>query len=316
MIRWSALLALAFVFAGCGGDTVTASDASTTPHPDASGGLDATQAPGPDASRPDAGQPDSSTGPDPQKACADTAAAVCAKISSCSAFGLGAVYGDLSTCKTRYAISCMATFSGTGTHHTPATTETCANSIGALDCASFLALNYGAACAPIPGDLANAAACGDDSQCSSTFCARPTGSQCGTCAATTSAGSPCVNGACSTGTTCPTGAANCIAPVAGKVNDVCTYQAQCDLAQGVGCNTTSSKCMALMLSTDGTCGLNGASPFKVCPGTGTCSNVLGGNCASAAVDGTACDATNGPSCLPPARCVGSICTLPDPTKCH
>jgi hypothetical protein len=198
---------------------------------------------------------------------------------------------------------------------TPAKVESCAASIPGVSCASFLSLSFGAACAPDPGDLGNGAACGDDGQCQSTFCARAPTSQCGQCAGQTSSGSSCVNGACSGGLVCPSG--TCQASVAGKVDDSCSNQTQCDLAHGVGCNTQSGTCIALAVSTDGSCGYDfSGGPFVICPGSGTCDSLMGGNCNSAAADGTSCDPTNGPTCMPPARCSGGTCALPDSSSCH
>jgi hypothetical protein len=128
-----------------------------------------------------------------------------------------------------------------------------------------------------------------------------------------------VNQACSSGFACPTGATTCIVPVAGQVNATCSSQNECDLAHAVGCNTNDNKCIALAIAAAGqSCGADSITPtkFTLCPANGTCDAVLNGSCHAAAADGAACStASSGPSCLAPARCVGSICTLPDATAC-
>ena len=256
---------------------------------------------------------------DAAKACADAADAFCNQVQACSPFGLQATFGDLATCKTRFAIGCGQTFSFPGTSATPANTESCAAAIPAISCADFLAGNLGTACTTKPGSVANGAACGDDAQCQSTFCARAPDSQCGTCSATSTAGGPCTNQACSTGLTCPTGSSTCQKPVAGQIDDTCHSQADCDLAHGIGCNTNDDKCLQLAISTDGSCGADSITPSKytICPANGSCDSVLGGSCHAAAADGASCSTdSSGPTCLSPAKCVSGKCTLPDATACH
>jgi hypothetical protein len=258
--------------------------------------------------------------PNAAPACAALADALCAKLMSCSPFALGALYGDATTCKQRLALGCVVKFGAPGTSATPAMATACAASLPSLACATFATGDFGAACAAQPGTLANGAACGDDAQCASTFCARAADAVCGVCAAATSAGSACVRGSCSAGTVCPMGRTTCIAPVAGQVGDMCTTLEQCDLGHGVGCNTTTSRCIMLTQApAGGMCGANSllASSFAVCPASGSCSAILNGTCSAAAADSAACStATTGPACMPPAKCVGGRCTLPAPASCH
>ena len=178
--------------------------------------------------------------------------------------------------------------------------------------------DYGPECAPVPGTYADGAACGDDSQCQSNFCARASTSLCGTCSPKSTEGGACVYGACSSGLSCPAGSTTCIQAVAGKVGDPCTYQEQCDLANGVACDTASSKkCIQISVakSVGEPCGLT-MSGFAICPASGTCSGVFGGTCSAAAADGANCsDSDSGPKCLSPAKCVGGTCQLPDPKSC-
>lgn len=291
---------------------------------DGGGGADVSASDGAsaDASADGSTSSDSSTsdsgGTTAQAACAALADAVCAKLQSCAPFAVGATYGDAATCKARVALTCVPAFGATGTSATPAKTAACAQSVSGLACAAFLANQLGAACAVAPGTVASGGACGDDAQCASTFCARAPDAACGTCAAPTAAGDACVHGACSTGTVCPAGQTKCIAPGTGQVGDACTVQENCDLARGVGCNTQSGKCLALTLATS-TCGASSITPtsYAVCPASGTCSAVFGGTCAAAAADGHACSASaTGAHCVPPAKCIGGTCAVPDATTCH
>lgn len=266
------------------------------------------------------GASDSAISGDATKACADAASAFCTQLQSCSSFGLQVEYGDLATCETRFALGCVQTLQFPGSGATAASTESCATALPAISCTDFIAVNLGNACATQAGTVANGAACGDDAQCASTFCARAADSQCGTCNAVSTAGSACVNGACSTGFACNTDDSTCIVPVSGQIGDTCKTQSQCDVAHAVGCNTNDDKCIALAVasSSTGTCGADSITPtkFTLCLANGNCDSVLNGNCHVTAADGAACNTSNGPNCLSPAKCVSGVCTLPDATACH
>jgi hypothetical protein len=259
---------------------------------------------------------------DAQQACTAIADAYCAKLQTCSSFVLSVAYGDVATCKQRWILNCLPNFGATGTSATPARTSACAQSIDALSCTTFLSGDLGAACAVAPGTSAQGSPCGDDAQCSSTFCARAADAVCGTCQPATNAGDPCVLGSCSvsTNTVCPAGKTTCIKPVAGKVGDSCVGHEQCDVGHQVGCNPTNSKCIALTLSTlGGNCGADSLFPTSVgvCPAGGTCSAALAGKCSAAGMDGATCSTSDtGTHCMLPARCVSGRCTLPNPATCR
>jgi hypothetical protein len=56
----------------------------------------------------------------------------------------------------------------------------------------------------------------------------------------------------------------------------------------------------------------------ICTNSSTCVGATGttpGTCTAYAGEGQACAGT-GPFCLIPDRCVGRICALIDPSKCH
>jgi hypothetical protein len=262
----------------------------------------------------------SDAAPDVRQVCAAFADTLCAKLETCSSFVLGALYGDVVVCRERTTLACLPSFGAPGTSATPAKTAACQATMAGLGCPAFLAGDLGAACKTDPGTVLVNGACADDAQCATTFCARAPDAACGVCQPPTSAGAACVRNSCSAGTVCPAGQSTCITPVAGKVNDSCTAQEQCDLAHAVGCNTSSGRCLTLTLATaQGTCGADFIFPtsYAVCPASGTCSATLGGRCSAAAKEGEPCStADTGTHCLPPARCVGGRCTLSDGSLCR
>jgi hypothetical protein len=250
------------------------------------------------------------------QACAALSKALCAKTEACTPFVLGLFFGSRAVCEQRLALDCLPEFGAPGTSATPARTASCADSLAAHPCAAFVRGDLGVACAPQAGSLPAGAACGDDGQCATTFCARAPDAVCGVCAPTTQAGSPCVRGACSAGTACPMGKSTCVVLEPGQVGATCTIQEQCDVGNGVGCSA-SGRCIRLTLGSTGTCGADLlGTMYTACRASGTCSALLGGTCTMAAADGAACSTGSaGPACLPPARCVGGRCTLPDPGAC-
>jgi hypothetical protein len=256
-----------------------------------------------------------------QAACTALADAYCTKLQTCSTFVMNVAYGDLATCKARWVLNCTPNFIAPGTSATPARTTTCAQSIAALSCATFLSGDLGTSCAIAPGTVAQGGTCGDDAQCASTFCARAPDAVCGTCQPVTNAGDPCVLKSCSTSTNtvCPAGKTTCVKPVAGKVGDSCVGHEQCDVGHQVGCNPTNGRCLALTLATaGGACGADSIIPSSVgvCPAGGTCSSSLAGKCSAVGMDGASCSTSDtGTHCMLPARCVGGKCTLPAPATC-
>jgi hypothetical protein len=250
----------------------------------------------------------------PTATCASLATALCTRISACSSFGLKAIYGDVATCESRQAAQCLATLGAPDTGATIASTLACVAALPGIACAALDSGALGGACATRAGTVAVGGACGDDAQCASTFCARASTSTCGHCALATTVGGACTDGACSAGQAC-LASGLCELPVPGKPGDSCTDQSECDLANGVGCNTSSGSCLALTIAT-GSCGANSivASSYAVCPGSGTCSAAIGGTCSPAAADGASCGSSS--SCMPPARCVSGTCRLPAPSTCH
>jgi len=249
-------------------------------------------------------------------ACAALARALCARGEACAPFATSLVFGTRVVCEERLQLDCLARFAP-GSSATPADTMACADSLASQSCAAFARGDLGSACTPRPGSLTTGATCLDDRQCDSAFCARAPDAACGACAPPTAPGSPCVRGSCSAGAVCPKGTSTCVTPAPGPIGAVCTVSEQCDVGNGVACNPLTQRCIRLALPSTGACGLDVAtSTYNACSASASCTPLLAGKCVAAAADGAACStAEAGPPCLPPARCVGGRCSLPDPSAC-
>ena len=283
---------------------------------------------GVDASGGSGGGGDAATRPDATaeelQSCNTFADAFCNRLQTCSSFVMSVLYGDVATCRQRWVLSCLPNYNVRGTSATPAKTTGCAQTLPALACDKFLLGDFGTMCTPSVGTLAQGAACGDDAQCASTFCARSATSVCGTCQPVTNPGDPCVQGSCSvsTNTICPAGTSTCVKPKAGKVGDPCVGQEECDVGHQVGCNTATTKqCIALTLTpSGGMCGANSIlnpTSVAVCGAGGTCTLPFAGMCTPFAADGQTCSTMDtGAHCVQPAKCVGGRCVVPDPATCN
>jgi hypothetical protein len=286
------------------------------------------------------------------QAASDAATALCNKYNSCSAYFIQIVFGDVGTCAASLKSSLKNALAANGTGATPAEVEACSTAVSGTSCDDALGHNLPSACQPVPGKLANGAACGDSSQCQSAFCHLSANGTCGACAA-----APANGASCNTDSDCPAGhmcsnAGTCAPPGAAgaacdptqrpcKVtltckNGTCAASDQagaactkvttaagtsdnCDALAGLYCNgqAASGTCAKIALATSGQpCGLvNNAA--TLCSANGTCkgTTATSGTCQAAAAAGGSCDATNGPSCAQPAICVNAVCTLPDPASC-
>lgn len=278
---------------------------------------------------------------DGDQACEDFASAVCMKLDGCSSFLVQGSYGDVATCTSRAKAQCVTELTAPSTGQTASHLESCASALAGLSCDDVLDNDAPSACQPSAGQLAAGAACIDSSQCASTYCNLGTGGTCGACGNSRSpAGAACNrNDDCNVGLLCNSNV--CAAPVA--VGGTCdaTHPCQallvcksgacampdeagaacttgtCDSAMGLYCST-AGVCTALDLVAAGqTCGdVNDA--LVGCSASGTCKRpsltAATGTCESAAADGATCNASTGPSCLPPAVCsAAGVCTLPSST---
>jgi hypothetical protein len=282
------------------------------------------------------------------QACADVSNAYCDRLQACSSALIELVYGDVAQCKARFGLACPQIFAAKGTAWTPEKVRACATSVPGLSCGDLWAGRATPACVPAPGSVIDGQACGDDSQCASTFCANPDDASCGTCAPLSTAGSACVKGKCSRGfgcadskcqpigvlgDTCDTRTRPCANGLAcfggkcvegGKPGAACdstgAKSPTCDGTQAAFCNPLTNVCQKAVAAKAGeTCGIVG-SDFKFCTASGTCKTPAGGTsgtCVATAADGAACDpGAAGPHCLPPAKCIGGVCKLPDASACR
>ena len=187
------------------------------------------------------------------------------------------------------------------------------------------------------------------------FCAIDKAALCGTCAATPAAGDACTTsgcgptmrcvaqsqlcevpvasgGACGRGMPCADGLA-CVGATMMMVNGTCTAQlvtagATCDPQRKIDadCNPdlgarVRQRDQRVRRAAGRRAGWRVRCPRHASrPGAATgeaCTITTGqtGTCAAPAADGAACDATAGPSCQFPARCVGDVCALPGSISC-
>ncbi len=179
-------------------------------------------------------------------------------------------------------------------------------------------------------------------------CAIPAGATTGKCAALVSNGGSCLTGAnlCQAGLACvgdneTSATTGTCQPQANTVGAACDRSRKtapnCDQELGLTCVPTAAAssvgtCKAMTLVGMGsTCGVLGSAPITgeaLCNAGGLCvkadSSDATGICLATAADGAPCnsDATIGPVCLPPARCVpptasstAGICVVPNAMNC-
>jgi hypothetical protein len=276
----------------------------------------------------------------PAQACGALADAFCGQLGTCAPALLQLIYGDAPTCADRQRLDCAGTTSAPGTTRVTADVTACASGLRDAACDGFFAALEG--CTVSPGTFADKAACGVDAQCASTHCKRDSGG-CGTCAPTVAAGDSCADdpGACVPGTICDSRKLCAVrTPKGGSCakGEICETPFVCDGATcGDGsapgaacgehlgpcnpllgrCDPTTSKCVELGFALAGeACGLVGGKAV-FCSGLGTCNIASGatkGTCSASAADGDSCG-QSGPSCMPPASCVGGTCSVENPATC-
>ena len=117
-------------------------------------------------------------------ACAQLAAATCAKIEACVKGGVVHRYGDAATCEARQTAACVVSLGANATGNMPETVTTCATTLPQSTCAEYEAAEV-AVCAPQAGTRAAGATCTYSAQCATSFCAIALGTNCGVCAAAT-----------------------------------------------------------------------------------------------------------------------------------
>jgi hypothetical protein len=326
--------------AGTGASATSAASTGASATSTASTGASATSTASAGATGDDEGPGMDASSPQPitlQGACTDLETALCNKIESCDPFYITETYGTVAGCVQRSLLACPLIAAA------PSDIEACAQSTPAETCDQLFSNNEPAACnyvGPMPqggacsqnaqcdtrtefceGDpgqtcgvcaprVGAMGACSDDSVCQlGLSCAIPSGDTLGTCAVPAAAGEECDDNQPCAGTLVCT--ENGVCGLALEVGAACASQ-ECDESQGVFCDTELEVCTQYQAASPGdACGFCAASGF-----CRTDSDLGTGTCLAAAADGTACDATNGPLCTPPAACTNGLCELPVAQVCN
>ena len=290
--------------------------------------------------------------PSPEEACDKLTPAFCAKLNECLPFQFRQGYADTAACASRIRAMCIESFTATGTSTNTSRVSDCATQIMPVSCEDLYASKTPEACKPLAGAVVNGAACVDNAQCASTWCARGDNMTCGACGPKPTAGTSCANQECGEGLSCVNDV--CVVPgMAGAQCDgthpcragyackgvtpggmgTCALglsagtmceslmgpnNAGCDQTKGLYCHPTTRVCTAVTYAKTGeACGVVGMG-FAVCASAGTCKMqgaATMGTCIAPAADGAPCDSMAGPKCSPPARCVSGLCKLEDPATC-
>jgi len=297
---------------------------------------------------------DNETGVTREQACEQISKAFCSTYAKCIPLLITIGFGDSATCVSRTKQNCPAMFDAPSTSTLPDRVSKCAAEIEPLTCEAVSSATP-ASCIPTPGGLADGAACLDDAQCKSTWCAKNDDAMCGTCKAQPAVGGPCIDlgtkndgsiqkscgrnlecakdkcakpgvkdavcdesQPCGLGLTCFN--SKCVA--AGKPGAKCdpagVTEPACDLLQGAFCNQSTKVCQAIVGAKPGESCVFSATEIKICSAGGKCvgaTPTAPGTCVAPAADGAKCDIKAGPDCLAPAKCVGGTCKLPDPAAC-
>src|SRR5208283_495210 len=98
-----------------------------------------------------------------------------------------------------------------------------------------------------------------------------------------------------------------------ELGATCDPNAQnpCDLTTSLTCSLDSKCVEAPIESIGAACGSTAGGAVTVCESSGVCQTPGGstlGTCIAAAAEGAGCNPTLGPYCMPPAACLGMVCT--------
>src|SRR5262249_14311594 len=101
---------------------------------------------------------------DGRTACAQVAAADCARLDACRKNGVSVAFGTMERCLQRKTLDCANVLIASGSLWTVPQVQGCAQGLQSASCAEYLE-NRVTACYPPPGMLASGAACAFDAQC-------------------------------------------------------------------------------------------------------------------------------------------------------
>jgi len=278
------------------------------------------------------------------QACADVAQARCQKLQQCSPQGLLNTYGDLASCTSTQAATCVSNLAALDTGNTPEHTEGCAQATPSQSCDDYLLGILPTACQPPSGTRDAGSVCAVSGQCAVANCLIPKTSVCGTCTPALGAGASCFNASCGPGLVCDKVTLTCATPVSasGACDDssacapgltclgntasalgacvpLATLGGNCDLTDGgsrcdgrfgLYCNVPAGKICAPVATANASqpCGTIDGGVIE-CVASAFCrkpANSKVGTCLPPAADGSPCDTVNGPLCAAPARCVLSV----------
>ncbi len=278
------------------------------------------------------------------QACADVAQARCQKLQQCNPQGLLNTYGDLASCASTQASTCVSNLSAPGTANTPEHTEGCAQATPSQSCDDYALGTLPTACQPPAGPRDAGSVCAVSGQCATANCLIQKTSVCGTCAPAPGAGDSCFNQSCGLGLVCDKITVTCAAPVSasGACDDssacapgltclgntasalgacvpLATLGANCDLTDGgsrcdgrfgLYCNVQAGRVCAPVATATASqpCGTIDGGVIE-CVASAFCQksgNSKSGTCVPPAAEGSGCDTVNGPICAAPARCVLSV----------
>jgi hypothetical protein len=282
-----------------------------------------------------------------EAACDRLADAICKRSERCSLFNLRLNYGDVAACITRYASECRSEVAAPGTGTTVSSLNRCANHALGAECYDLDAR----VCYPQAGQRTEGEACLYASQCAGRQCVRSiAGALCGTCTTAPGLGEACTRTcdyglecaegtcvlqplrgmACSAQLECA-GSLRCIAPgicapPLGPGEPCLSYQLyQCDLSQGLECNSDSKVCAEYerLAGPGEQCGAATASfPRTGCLAGAACPTSVNDaglrTCVARIPEGQPCgsSAPAGGQCAPPTRCRNGVCTMPDAAECQ
>lgn len=267
----------------------------------------------------------------PEGACAEYAAAYCARLDACFTLRVGQSFGDIATCRDRTALGCVARLGLAGMGKKPADVRTCGAALSGGDCNALRGDLVPSACLPKKGTLAAGTTCYDDSQCASAFCEGFSLLCGGKCKDAAIQGAAC-SGATGCGRALVCSADVCERPPPAGVDDLCTttdgcavglycFEGNCKKSAGEGeacdpasktapgCNTdagllcVSGKCVKIKLGPPGAACDNAFSGPNQC----SKSDCFEGKCRAFAADGGECIGTV--KCLSPAQCDRGVCKM-------
>jgi len=172
-------------------------------------------------------------GPTADEVATNLANTYCTKGDGCSPLFSQFSFVDVATCKERMKKSFLNALAAPSTGQTPEAMAACNTAAASLSCADLFNGIVPDACKPVAGKLADGAACGDDSQCTSKWCSAGELLDCGKCGTAPAEGGDCTTGGkCAPGAKCQNN--KCVTPA--KSGESCSADKPCQAFAGLACN--------------------------------------------------------------------------------